>query len=142
MDEGRFRLSSLIPRPSLKTGGFMSKKVLIVDDASYMRELIKDILSKYGYEVVGEAEDGGDAVNKYSSLKPDLVTMDIVMKEKTGIDTVKEIMKNNPDAKILMISAMGQQAMVVEAIQAGAKGFVMKPFKPEVLLEEVKRIVG
>ncbi len=120
----------------------MAKKVLIVDDASYMREMIKDILSKYGYEIAGEAEDGGQAAEKYTSLKPDLVTMDIVMRDKSGIDGVKEITKLDPDAKILMISAMGQQAMVVDAIQAGAKGFVIKPFKPEVLLEEVKRILG
>ena len=120
----------------------MAKKVLIVDDASYMREMIKDILAKYDYEVVGETEDGKDAASKYASLKPDLVTMDIVMRDKSGIDGVKEVMKVDSDAKILMVSAMGQQAMVVDAIQAGAKGFVIKPFKPEVLLEEVKRIVG
>lgn len=120
----------------------MGNKVLIVDDASYMRQLIKDSLTKFGYEVVGESEDGASAIKKYSSLKPDLVTMDIVMKDKTGIDTVKEIISIDPDAKILMISAMGQQAMVVDAIRAGAKGFVIKPFKPEILLEEVKRIVG
>ena len=120
----------------------MAKKILIVDDASYMREMIKDITTKFGYEVVGEAEDASDAASKYAALKPDLVTMDIVMRNKSGIDGVKEIIKVDPNAKVLMISAMGQQAMVVEAIQAGAKGFVIKPFKPEVLLEEVKRIIG
>ncbi len=120
----------------------MGKKVLIVDDASYMREMIKDILSNYGYEIVGESENVMDAVAKYPALKPDLITMDIVMREQSGIDGVREVTKVDPDARILMISAMGQQAMVVEAIQAGAKGFVIKPFKPEVLLEEVKRIVG
>lgn len=120
----------------------MPKKIMIVDDASYMREMIKDIVIKGGYEVVGEAEDAKDAAAKYAAVKPDLVTMDIVMKEKTGIEGVKEVMKIDQNAKILMVSAMGQQAMVVEAIQAGAKGFVIKPFKPEVLLEEVKRILG
>lgn len=120
----------------------MSKKILIIDDASYMRDMIKDIVVKFGYEIAGEAEDAAGAAAKYSALKPDLVTMDIVMRSKSGIDGVKEIMKVDPNAKILMISAMGQQAMVVEAIQAGAKGFVMKPFKPEVLLEEMKRIIG
>jgi len=120
----------------------MAKKILIVDDASYMRDMIKDILTKYGYEVVGESEDVEDAINKYSAAKPDMVTMDIVMRNKSGIDGVNEITKLDPNAKILMISAMGQQAMIVDAIQAGAKGFVIKPFKPEVLLEEVKRIVG
>lgn len=119
----------------------MAKKILVIDDASYMREMVKDILSKGGYEVVGESEDAAEAANKYNSLKPDLVTMDIVMKDKTGIDGVKEIIKIDPNAKILMVSAMGQQAMVIEAIQAGAKGFVIKPFKPEILLEEVKRII-
>ncbi|MDP6685332.1 MAG: response regulator [Candidatus Omnitrophota bacterium] len=120
----------------------MAKKVMIVDDASYMRGMIKDILSKYGYEVAGEAENGKDAASRYASLKPDLVTMDIIMKDTTGIDGVKGIIKVDANAKILMVSAMGQQAMVVEAIQAGAKGFVIKPFKPEVLLEEIKRILG
>lgn len=120
----------------------MSKKVLIVDDASYMRALVKDVLVKNGYEVVGEAEDGEDAVLKYAQLKPDLATMDIVMKNKSGIEAVREIIRNDKDANVLVVSAMGQQAMIVEAIQAGAKGFVIKPFKPEVLLEEVKRIIG
>jgi len=120
----------------------MAKKILIIDDASYMREMIRDIATKFGYEVVGEAQDAADAAVKYASLKPDLVTMDIVMRDKSGIDGVKEIMKVDPKAKVLMISAMGQQAMVVEAIQAGAKGFVIKPFKPEVLVEEIQRIVG
>ena len=120
----------------------MSKKIFIVDDASYMREMIKDVLQKFGYEIVGEAEDGQAAVDRYAALKPDMVTMDLVMQHKSGIDAVKEIMQIDPNAKILMISAMGQQAMIVDAIQAGAKGFVIKPFKPEVLVEEVKRIVG
>jgi len=120
----------------------MAKKILIVDDAGYMREMIKDIVTKYGYEVAGEAESGREAVEKYTALKPDLVTMDIVMQEQTGIDAVKEIIKLDPEAKILMISAMGHQAMVVDAIQAGAKGFAVKPFKPEVLIEEIKRIAG
>ena len=119
----------------------MSKRILIVDDASYMRELIKDILAKGGYEVVGEAESVQTATAKYISLKPDMVTMDIVMDE-SGVNAVKEIIKVDPNAKILMVSALGQQAMVVSAIQAGAKGFVVKPFKPEVILEEVKRIIG
>lgn len=120
----------------------MSKKVLIVDDASFMRDMIKDILSKGGYEIAGEAENGRDAIVRYKELKPDLVTMDIVMKEKTGIDAVREITSFDKAARIIIISAMGQQSMVVDAIQAGAKGFVVKPFKAEVLLEEVKRVIG
>ncbi len=120
----------------------MPKKILIVDDASFMRDMIKDVLLKGGYEVAGEAENGRDAVTRYKELKPDLVTMDIVMKEKSGIDAVKEITAVDKNARIIVISAMGQQSMVVDAIQAGAKGFVVKPFKAEVLLEEVKRVIG
>lgn len=123
-------------------GKTMTKKVLIVDDASYMREMIKETVIKNGYEVVGEAEDGKEALGRFRELNPDIVTMDIVMREKSGIDAVKEVVKEFPSAKIIVISAMGQQAMVVEAIQAGAKGFVMKPFKAEVLLEEMKRVLG
>jgi len=120
----------------------MAKKILIIDDAGYMRGLIKDVLLKNGFEVVGEADDGADALKRYNELKPDLVTMDMVMGSKSGIDAVKEIMLADPQAKVLMISAMGQQAMIVDAIRAGAKGFVMKPFKAEVLVEEVRRILG
>lgn len=120
----------------------MVKKVLIVDDAIFMRDMIKDILTKGGYDIVGEAENGKDAIVRYKELKPDLVTMDIVMREKSGIDAVKEITKVDKDARIIVISAMGQQSMIVDAIQAGAKGFVVKPFKAEVLLEEVKRVLG
>ena len=105
-------------------------------------ELIKDILNKNGFEITGEADDGEAAITRYEQLKPDLVTMDLVMQNKSGIDAVKEIVKKDPQANILMISAMGQQAMMVDAIQAGAKGFVIKPFKAEALLEEVKRILG
>lgn len=120
----------------------MAKRVLVVDDAAYMREMIKDVLNSHGYEIAGEAENGIDALERYKELKPDLVTMDIVMKERSGVDSVKELKKFDPDAKVLMISALGQQAMIVDAIQAGASGFVLKPFKPEVLMEEVKRIIG
>ncbi|EKD50239.1 MAG: hypothetical protein ACD_62C00606G0003 [uncultured bacterium] len=120
----------------------MTKKILIVDDASYMRALIKDVLVTHGYEVVGEAEDRAGAVIKHKELKPDLITMDIVMKNSSGIDAIREITTEDKNAKILVLSAMGHQAMFVEAIQAGASGFVLKPFKPEVLLEEVKRILG
>lgn len=120
----------------------MTKKILVVDDASYMREMIKDIVVKGGYDLAGEAEDGQDALKRFRELSPDLVTMDIVMKEKSGIDAVKEITKEFPSANIIVISALGQQAMVVDAIQAGAKGFVLKPFKAEILLNEIKRVLG
>lgn len=120
----------------------MAKKIMVVDDSNFMREMIKDILLKNGYEIAGEAEDSKAACEKYQVLKPDLVTSDIVMRGKSGIDMVKDIVKIDPGAKILMISSMGQQAMIIDAIRAGAKGFVMKPFRPEVLLEEIKRLLG
>ena len=120
----------------------MSHTILVCDDAIFMRTMIGDILTGAGYEVVGEAETGVQAVDQYSRLKPDLVTMDIVMPEMGGIDAVREIRRLDPDAKILMCSAMGQQALVVEAIQAGAKDFVVKPFQPSRVLEAVQRVLG
>ena len=101
----------------------MASRVLVVDDAAFMRMMVKDILSKNGYEIVGEAENGMKALEKYQELKPDLVTMDITMPEMDGISAVKEIKKVDPNAKVVMCSAMGQQAMVIEAIQAGARDF-------------------
>jgi len=116
--------------------------VLVCDDAIFMRTMISDILTQAGFEIVGEAESGSQAVEKYRALKPDLVTMDIVMPDMGGIEAVREICKTDPDAKILMCSAMGQQALVVEAIQAGAKDFVVKPFQPSRVLEAVQRVLG
>ncbi len=120
----------------------MGHTVLVCDDAIFMRTMITDILTQAGYEVVGEAESGSQAVDKYRQLKPDLVTMDIVMPDMGGIEAVRAICKEYPDAKILMCSAMGQQALVVEAIQAGAKDFVVKPFQPSRVLEAVQRMLG
>ncbi len=120
----------------------MSRTVLIVDDAIFMRTMIADILKGAGFEVVGEASSGVEAVAKYKELKPDLVTMDIVMPDMGGIDAVREIIKEDPDARILMCSAMGQQGLVVEAIQAGARDFVVKPFQPSRVLEAVQRLLG
>ncbi len=120
----------------------MGHTVLVCDDAIFMRTMIADILTAAGYEVIGEAETGVQAVQKYRELKPDLVTMDIVMPDMGGIDAVREICKDDPDAKVLMCSAMGQQALVVEAIQAGAKDFVVKPFQPSRVLEAVQRVLG
>jgi two-component system chemotaxis response regulator CheY len=117
-------------------------RVLVCDDAIFMRTMISDILSGAGYDVVGEAETGVQAIERYKELKPDLVTMDIVMPDMGGIDAVREIVKGDPNAKILMCSAMGQQALVVEAIQAGAKDFVVKPFQPSRVLEAVQRVLG
>jgi two-component system chemotaxis response regulator CheY len=116
--------------------------VLVCDDAIFMRTMITDILTQAGYEVIGEAESGAQAVEKFRQLRPDLVTMDIVMPDMGGIEAVREICKENPEAKILMCSAMGQQALVVEAIQAGAKDFVVKPFQPSRVLEAVQRLLG
>ncbi|TWI55170.1 response regulator [Halalkalibacter nanhaiisediminis] len=120
----------------------MSAKVLIVDDAAFMRMMIKDILQKNGFEVVGEANDGAQAVQLYQELSPDLVTMDITMPEKDGIAALKEIRSFDPNAKVIMCSAMGQQAMVIDAIQAGAKDFIVKPFQADRVLEAIKKTIG
>jgi two-component system, chemotaxis family, chemotaxis protein CheY len=117
----------------------MAPTVLIVDDALFMRMMIRDILSKDGFDVVGEAENGVEAVERFKEVKPDLVTMDIVMPEMDGIEAVKQIMKIDPDAKILMCSAMGQQPLVVEALEAGAKDFIIKPFQPSKVIEAVEK---
>lgn len=118
----------------------MGKKVLIVDDAAFMRMLLKDIVTKAGFEVVGEATNGVEAVEKYKELKPDIVTMDITMPEMNGIEAVKKIKEIDPNAKIIMCSAMGQQAMVIEAIQAGAKDFIVKPFQPARVIEALQKL--
>ncbi|RLL45327.1 response regulator [Oceanobacillus piezotolerans] len=120
----------------------MGKRILIVDDAAFMRMMIKDILTKNGYEVVGEAQDGQEAVDKYNDLKPDLVTMDITMPEMDGITALKQIRQVNPDAKIIMCSAMGQQAMVIDAIQAGAKDFIVKPFQADRVIEAIQKALN
>ena len=120
----------------------MAIRILVVDDAAFMRMMIKDILSKNGYEIVGEAENGLKAVEKFQELRPDLTTMDITMPEMDGIEALKKIKALDPGAKIIMCSAMGQQAMVIEAIQAGAKDFIVKPFQAERVLEAVKKVVG
>ncbi|MFI3230413.1 MAG: response regulator [bacterium] len=120
----------------------MSKNILLVDDAAFMRMMVKDILTKNGYNVVGEAENGAIAVDKYKELKPDLVIMDITMPEMDGIEATKAIKAADGGATIIMCSAMGQQAMVVDAIQAGAKDFIVKPFQPDRVLEAVKKVIG
>lgn len=117
----------------------MAASVLIVDDALFMRMMIKDILSKDGFEIVGEAENGIEAVKKYAELRPDLVTMDIVMPEMDGIEAVRNIIKLDPEATVLMCSAMGQQPLVVEALEAGAKDFIIKPFQPLKVVEAVRK---
>lgn len=117
-------------------------KVLIVDDAAFMRMMLKDILTKNGYEIVGEAENGQIAVEKFKELRPDLVTMDITMPEMDGITAVKRIRSIEGNARIVMCSAMGQQAMVIDAIQAGARDFIVKPFQPERVIEAVQKALA
>lgn len=119
----------------------VANKILIVDDAAFMRMMIKDILTKNDYEVVGEAENGLKAVEKYKELSPDLVLMDITMPELDGIEAVKQIKAYDPDAVVVMCSAMGQQAMVIESIQAGAKDFIVKPFQAERVIEAIQKVL-
>ena len=117
-------------------------RIMICDDAAFMRMMIKDILTKNGYEIAAEAENGQKAVEKYPEAKPDLVLMDITMPEMDGIQALKKIKSIDPSANVIMCSAMGQQAMVIEAIQSGAKDFIVKPFQAERVLEAVKKVVG
>lgn len=120
----------------------MAKNVMICDDAAFMRMMIKDILTKNGYNVVAEAENGAKAVEKYNEVKPDLVMMDITMPEMDGIQALKKIKEMDAGATVIMCSAMGQQAMVIESIQSGAKDFIVKPFQADRVLEAVKKAVG
>ena len=120
----------------------MAKNILICDDAAFMRMMIKDILTKNGYNVAGEAENGLKAVEKYNETKPDLVMMDITMPEMDGIDALKKIKASDSGANVIMCSAMGQQAMVIEAIQSGAKDFIVKPFNADRVIEAVKKVIG
>lgn len=116
-------------------------KVLIVDDAAFMRMMIKDILEKNGFEVVGEASNGIKAVEIYKKEKPDVVTMDITMPDMDGIEAVKEIRQFDSSAKIIMCSAMGQQSMVMDAMRAGARDFIVKPFQVDRVLEALKKAI-
>ena len=116
----------------------MSKTVLVVDDAAFMRMMIRDILSKEGY-LIHEAVNGRDAVEKYEEIQPDLVTMDITMPEMSGLEALSAIRGRDPLARILMVSAMGQQKMIVEALELGAMDFLVKPFQPTKVLETVKK---
>jgi two-component system, chemotaxis family, chemotaxis protein CheY len=116
-------------------------RVLIADDASFMRQMIRDIIDAEGYEVVGEATDGVEVVERFKELHPDVVMMDIVMPKRSGIDAVKAIREIAPKAMIVMCSALGQETLVMEAIQAGAKDFIVKPFKPEAVLATLKKVL-
>ena len=116
--------------------------VLIADDAAFMRMMIKNILTEAGYDIVGEAENGQVAVAKYRELSPDLTTMDITMPEMDGLAALKEIRGGDPSARVVMCSAMGQQSMVIESIQAGARDFIVKPFQPDRVLEAVTKALA
>lgn len=119
----------------------MKNRILVADDAKFMRKLLAKILEEGGYEVVGEAETGSEAIALYERIKPDLVTMDLVMPDMSGIDAIKGIVSGDPKARIVVVSAMGQQSLVSEAMSAGAKDFVVKPFHPSVVLEVIGRVL-
>ncbi len=116
-------------------------KILLVDDAAFMRMMIKDTLSKNGYTDLHEAADGAQAIEKFEEIKPDLVIMDITMPNVDGLEALKTIMGKHADAKVVMCSAMGQESMVIEAIKSGAKDFIVKPFKPDRILKTVSSIL-
>ena len=115
--------------------------ILITDDAMFMRTMLKSILTSAGHNIIAEASNGKEAVELYAKYKPDLVTMDITMPELDGIGALKEIMKSDPQANVIMVTAMGQQVMVVEAVKAGAKDFIVKPFNSDKVLESVNKLI-
>lgn len=120
----------------------MGKKVLIVDDANFMRMIVRDTLMPQGFEIVGEAVNGNEAVAKYEELKPDLVTMDITMKQKDGLEAAREILSRHPDARIVMVTALGQEKMLLDSIALGVKDFVVKPFAPERIITAVNKALS
>ncbi len=118
----------------------MSARILIVDDASFMRMMLRNILTSHGHVIVGEGENGLKAIEAYQQLKPDIMLIDLIMPEMGGIEAVKRIIEIDPKAKIVICSAMGQQALVVEAMQAGARDFIIKPFQPTSVIEAVQKL--
>jgi two-component system chemotaxis response regulator CheY len=120
----------------------MSTKVLVVDDAIFMRSMIRDIFARSPFVIAGEAENGLEAIQMYKELRPDITTMDIVMPEVDGITALKEIMKFDPQAKVIMCSALGQESLIAESIEAGAKDFIVKPFQPNKVLKVVRSVLG
>lgn len=120
----------------------MTARVLIVDDALFMRTMLRNIFVESGFEVVGEAGNGNEAVEKYRALCPDLTTMDIVMPEKNGIEALKQIMAADPRARVVMCSALGQESLIIEALEAGARDFIVKPFKPAKVVEVVQKVLA
>ncbi len=117
-------------------------KVLIVDDAKFMRSLIRKALEEANFEVVGEAENGDQAIEMVKSMDPDIVTLDIVMPDKNGIEVLKEMLRIKPDLKVVIVSAMGQTDIITEALNIGAKDYVIKPFQPQVIVDVIKRVLG
>ena len=117
-------------------------KIMLVDDAAFMRMMVKDTLTKGGYTDLYEAVDGADAVEKFKEISPDLVILDITMPNVDGLEALKQIKELNKDANVIMCSAMGQESMVIEAIKLGAKDFIVKPFKADRILKTVSSIVG
>jgi len=120
----------------------MPTRVLIVDDALFMRTMLRNIFVESGFEVVGEAGNGNDAVEKYRALRPDLTTMDIVMPEKNGIEALKSIMAFDARARVVMCSALGQESLIIEALEAGAQDFIVKPFKPAKVVEVAQKVLA
>lgn len=120
----------------------MAKRVLIVDDAAFMRSMVREMFVAGGYEVVGEATHGAEAVERYEALKPDLTTMDIVMPYKNGVEATREIVRAHPQAVVVICSALGQEALVLEALEAGAADFIVKPFQSAELLGVVRKVLG
>ena len=118
----------------------MSLKVMIVDDALFMRNMLKDICSRAGFTVVAEADNGEEVVKLYREHRPDLITMDIVMPRRSGIEALQDIMAEDPSARVVMVSALGQDSLVIEAIEAGARDFIVKPFKEERVLDVIRRV--
>ncbi len=120
----------------------MALRVMVVDDALFMRNMLKDIFVRAAYEIVAEADNGEAAPQLYQDTKPDLVTMDIVMPKKSGIEALQEIIATDPQARVVMVSALGQDSLVLEAVEAGARDFIVKPFREDKVLETIRRIVG
>lgn len=120
----------------------MAKGILVVDDAQFMRTMLKQLIEENGYEVVGEAENGQEAIELYKENNPDLVTMDITMPDMDGIEATEKILDIDPDAQIVMCSAMGQKPMVVDALEAGAEDFIVKPIQPEKVKDTLQSILG
>jgi two-component system chemotaxis response regulator CheY len=119
----------------------MAARVLIVDDALFMRTMLRNILVESGFEIVGEAGTGGEAVEKYSALGPDLTTMDIVMPDMNGIEALKRILAVDPRARVVMCSALGQESLIIDALEAGARDFIVKPFKPAKVVEVAQKVL-